>query len=153
MITAKERYKLMSAKLGEYIREHGLRNTQERLIILRLMTEVKQCPFTVDHLKDGIEKEHISLGTLYNTIDLFISARILYSISREHGATVTQYNWVGGKSNQMQYVCTMCGRTVHFNDKAVQQILTDRKYNNFIPAQIEITVYGECKYCRNGRNI
>lgn len=147
-MTSVERYEKALAVLNEYISAHHLRHTIEREQLLKIMAEINSPVFTVHQLDAKRQEAHISLPTLYNSLRLFVSARILYRLERTHGVTVEQYKWALDPKNSMRVICTRCGREAPFNDKALINLINTRKYANFVPAHFSIYVYGVCKTCR-----
>ena len=147
-MTSVERYEKALGVLDEYIRAHNLRHTLERETLLKIMAEVNKPIFTVHDIDAKRKEQHISVPTLYNSLNLFVSARILYKLERTHGVQVEQYKWALDAKDSMRVICTRCGREANFNDPAVNRILHERKYANFIPAHFSVYVYGVCKTCR-----
>lgn len=147
-MTSVERYEKALAVLNEYISAHNMRHTLERETLLKFMAEVNKPIFTVHDIDAKRKDAHISLPTLYNSLNLFVSARILYKLDRTKGVQVEQYKWALDAKNSMRVICTRCGREANFTDQALLRIIRDRKYANFIPAHFSLYVYGVCKTCR-----
>ena len=147
-MTTVERYEKALAVLDEYIREHNMRHTIEREQLLKFVAEINKPLFTIHDLDSKRQEAHISLPTLYNSLELFVSARILYKLERTQGVTCEQYKWALDAKNSMRVICTRCGREASFNDRALLQIVHNRKYANFVPAHFSLYVYGVCKACR-----
>ena len=105
-------------------------------------------PFTADQLIKACAPERISVGTVYNSLDLFVKAHILRGAQRQRGHIKTEYEIIREGAKQMQYICSQCGRTVDFHDKAVARLIEERKYSNFRLSQYSLIVYGVCKICR-----
>jgi len=147
-MTSVERYEKALAVLDEYIRANNLRHTLERERLLKIIAELNKPIFTVHDIDAKRQEAHISVPTLYNSLGLFVSARILYKLERTQGVTSEQYKWALDAKNSMRVICTRCGREATFNDKALLQIVQNRKYANFVPAHFSLYVYGVCKTCR-----
>jgi Fe2+/Zn2+ uptake regulation proteins len=147
-MTSVERYEKASAVLDEYIREHKLRHTLERERLLRMIADINEPIFTVHDIEIKRKDAHISLPTLYNSLNLFVSARILYRLERTQGVTSEQYKWALDAKNTLRVICTRCGREATFTDRALLRIVQERKYANFVPAHFSLYVYGTCKTCR-----
>ena len=147
-MTSIERYEKALAVLDAYIREHKLRHTLERERLLKIISEINEPIFSVHEIESKRKEAHISLPTLYNSLDLFVSARILYRLERTRGVTSEQYKWALDAKNTLRVICTRCGREASFTDKALLRIIQERKYANFIPAHFSLYVYGTCKTCR-----
>ena len=118
-------YKQVMTKLKPYFAEHEMRPSSVRNMVL----------------------EQMSVGTVYNTLNMLIDAHILHSIQRERGKISTEYEFVG-PNIRMQMMCSKCGRVAEIHDKAITRLIQDRTYTNFIPRNYTLTIYGECKLCR-----
>ena len=147
-MTSAARYDKALAALETYIREHKMRHTLERARLLKIIAEINAPIFTVHDIEAKRKEAHISLPTLYNSLNLFVSARILYRLERTQGVTSEQYKWALDAKNSMRVICTRCGREANFTDPALLRIIRERKYANFIPAHFSLYVYGTCKTCR-----
>lgn len=147
-MTSVERYETALAMLDKYIVEQGLRHTIEREQLLKIMADLNQTVFTFSDLDQKRQDAHISVPTLYNSLRLFVSARILYKMQRTQGVKQEQYKWTFDSKNTLRMICTRCGREAAFTDKALLNIVNNRNYTNFVPAHFSLFVYGECKACR-----
>ena len=147
-MTSVERYEQALVVLDKYIRDHNLRHTLEREQMLKIMAEINKPIFTIHDIDQKRKDAHISVPTMYNSLNLFVSARILYRLERTHGVQLEQYKWALDAKNSMRVICTRCGREASFTDKALLRIIQERKYANFIPAHFSLYVYGTCKTCR-----
>lgn len=147
-MTSVERYKTALQLLDNYIRENNLRHTLEREKLLKMMAELNMPVFSFSDLDQKRKEAHISVPTLYNSLNLFVSARILYRMQRTQGVKQEQYKWTFDTKNTLRMICTRCGREAAFTDKALQHIVSNRNYTNFVPAHFSLFVYGECKTCR-----
>ncbi|HCS87735.1 MAG TPA: hypothetical protein DIW30_04815 [Bacteroidales bacterium] len=141
-------YKVSSDILYRYLREHNLRCTSERLFLLKQVCAYRQ-KFTAEQLLSDIpDSVHLSVATIYNSLNLFCSCRILQKQSSSAGARTTAFELVMARESSMHFVCTRCGRKVEFRDKAVENILRERHFNNFQMSDFSLSVYGVCKICR-----
>lgn len=141
-------YKTSSDVLCRYLKEHNLRCTSERLFILKQVCSYKKT-FTAEQLLHDIpDSVHLSVATVYNSLNLFCSCRILQKQSSSAGARTTAFELVMARDSSMHFVCTRCGRKVEFRDKAIENILRERHFNNFQMSDFSLSVYGVCKICR-----
>ena len=140
-------YDTALGKLNAYIAANNMRHTTEREMVLNEICVMTQ-PFTAEQLAEHCRPLRLSQGTVYNSLALFVSARILYKLERTKGVISEQYKWALDAKDAMRIICTRCGREAHFTDKAIQQIVQNRKYANFVPAHFSLTIYGVCKTCR-----
>ena len=147
MAVGQKAYKAAQEKLDRYVRENGMRVSPVRNIVLSLICQLPQ-PFTAEELKIACEAERISVGTVYNTLNLFISARILHAIERQRGKAATEYELIIGSQARMIVICERCGRQTELHDKAIDRLVRERRYSNFKMQHFSLFVYGECKICR-----
>ena len=141
-------YKVSSDILYRYLKEHNLRCTSERLFLLKQVCAYRQ-KFTAEQLLNDIpDSVHLSVATIYNSLNLFCSCRILQKQSSSAGARTTAFELVMARESSMHFVCMRCGRKVEFRDKAIENILRERHFNNFQMSDFSLSVYGVCKICR-----
>lgn len=150
MPASQRTYKAATERLNAYLREHGLRVSRVREMVLQQVCQLPQ-PFTAAQLEEACQAERISTGTVYNCLDLFIMAQILHAIKRQRGKAVMEYELIGSGVVRMEVICRKCGRVTEIHDKAITRLVQERKYSNFTPQQYSLFVYGECKVCRRLR--
>ena len=143
-------YEEVLERLNAYILKHNMRHTPEREMVLEEICNLTQ-PFTADKLAEKCRPLRLSQGTVYNSLSLFVSARILHAFNREEGRTSTEYELTTGVKSHIRMVCTTCGRIAEIHDKAIEHIVQSRKYSNFTPGHYTMQIYGQCKVCR-GKN-
>jgi Fe2+ or Zn2+ uptake regulation protein len=134
-------------RLDHYVRTHSMRPSAVRNEVLLQACNLHQ-PFTADQLIAVCATERISVGTVYNCLQLFSKAHIIMGKQRQRGHIATEYEVLHDTSKHMQFICLKCGRTIDFNDKAIARLIEERKYSNFNLQQYSLIVYGECKICR-----
>lgn len=140
-------YEAALVKLNEYIGAHAMRRSTVREMVLE---QACQLPprFTAEQLTEACAAERISVGTVYNALELFIKAQIFHAIDRQRGKGATQYEVVPGKQTHMLIQCSRCGRITDIHDKAIDHLIRVRKYTNFEMQRYTLMIYGECKHCR-----
>ena len=116
-------------------------------MVLRAACQLPQ-PFTADDLAKKCTEERISVGTVYNVLNLLILAQILHAIQRQRGKAATEYELVRESSAHMQVVCPKCGRVSEFTEPSIIRLVHERRYSNFIAKYFTLVVYGECRVCR-----
>ena len=134
-------------RLNQYVLSHNKRPSKVRNEVLEQAFLLPQ-PFTADQLMEACKEQRISTGTVYNSLQLFVSAQILHGITRQRGQNATEYEWMVGDQTRMQVVCEKCGRVSDFHDKAIGRLIQERRYSNFNMQHFSLYVYGECKLCR-----
>lgn len=135
-------------RLQAYIKANKMRRSVVREMILEQVCQLPQ-PFTADQLSKACAAERISVGSVYNVLDVFVSAQILHAISRQRGRTAMEYELTMVTRNRIQVICGRCQRVTNFHDKAIEHLIETRKYSNFNPDHYTLFVYGVCKHCRN----
>lgn len=140
-------YEKAHARLSAYIRANELRESSVRDAVLVQACLLTQ-PFTAEQLRVACLEEHISKGTIYNALSIFVAAGVVREYDRKIGQTVTEYELVTSERSHLQMVCNKCGRRAYFSDKAIMRLVNERKYPNFTPRRFSLIVYGECKVCR-----
>lgn len=139
-------------RLSAYIRTHAMRPSAVRNMVLEQVCLLHQ-PFTAEQLIRVCATERISVGTVYNSLNLFVKAQIIRGLQRQRGHIQTEYELINDGAKRMQFICSKCGRIVDFNDKAIARLIEERKYSNFNIRQYSLVVYGECKVCRSKKKI
>lgn len=140
-------YKLAQERLNRYIKANNMRPSPVRNMVLGQLCSLHQ-PFTAEQLIAACQAERISVGTVYNALNVFTRAAIVKGLQRQRGHIATEYELINDYVRHMQFVCKKCGRTVDINDKAIAGLIEERKYSNFILQQYSLVIYGECKVCR-----
>ncbi len=141
-------YDKAKAILTDYIREHRLRNTIERETILKKICSYKTSFMADQLITDICPVEHISTATIYNTLDLLVRCRLLSKLSAHVGSSCDEYELTLLNGNQLSFFCTRCGREMSFQDKAIEDILINKRLSNFNMEYFSLRVYGTCKKCR-----
>ena len=143
-------YETALSALNEYIASHAMRHTPEREMLLEKVCAFHQ-PFTAEQLCTVSRELHISTGTVYNALSLFVLAGILHVNKREYGQVASEYQLMIPRRSYTQLICTKCGRVAEFHDKALERLIQTRKYSNFTLRNYGLNVYGECKVCRRSK--
>ncbi|MBD5185697.1 MAG: transcriptional repressor [Bacteroidales bacterium] len=147
MITDNKNAVAARAALVQYLSRRRLRKTPERFAILdRVMTMDRH--FVADDLYGRMETDgyHVSRTTVYNTLELLVSAGIL----RRHnfGRTKAHYELITGLgSNHHHLVCTVCGKIKEVKDSRLASMLDNRTFPAFSPEWYDLCVYGVCSTC------
>ena len=147
MPTKSKTYDAAQERLNAYIRQEKLRVSPVRQTILEKVCLLKQ-PFTAEQVIEACTDEFISDATIYNALNLFVSAQILLATKRERGHAAVEYELTFSTHSRMQIVCLECGRVTNMRDKVLEQYIKGYKYYNFNPNRVSMTIYGVCKHCR-----
>lgn len=136
----------------EYLQGKKLRKTPERYAILDKVCDMTE-HFHIDTLYSELEAEsyHVSLATVYNTMDLLIDCGLV----RRHqfNNQPAQYEKVSGVGNHHHLICTQCGRIKDVKDQELLKMMNARRYPAFHTSYFAINVYGVCSRCqRRGKS-
>jgi Fur family transcriptional regulator, ferric uptake regulator len=138
-----------SELLKQYIKENNLRSTTERNNIL---SEILNLPghFNAEELYKTLKRknERIVLATVYNTLDLLVSAGILakYRLGADH----TYYEKAIDKPGHHHLVCLMCGEIIEFvADPLSDYEMRIAKKNNFQIQNSTHQIFGKCQKCQS----
>jgi Fur family ferric uptake transcriptional regulator len=134
--------------LNNYIKEKKLRSTPERN---RILSEVLMLErhFTAEELYGILKKkkEGFVLATIYNTLDLFVSAGILTKYRL--GAERSYYERAIDKPGHHHLICLDCGNIVEFAaDTLSDYELKIAKQNNFQIQNSTHQIFGICNKCQ-----
>lgn len=154
-------YEPAKKQLDEYLKEHGLKQTNERSEILKLICTYAR-PFTAKQVQNDISSVlAVSVATIYNTLRLFQNANLV-SISRrqkeEQSAEADRYNKnterqvyyevALGSKNTMIFICSRCGKEQEFKSKILENSIEAQHIPNYVQHRFSLVLYGTCKKCR-----
>jgi len=135
--------------LTAYLKERKMRRTPERYAILEKVFST-DAHFYIDALHEVLEMEgyHVSLSTVYSTIQLFMDAGLV----RRHqfGNQPAQYERVlqGVTASHHHLVCNACGRVRAVKDPDLMAQINALRYPTFKTEFFALYVYGLCSRCQ-----
>lgn len=131
-------------QFDEYIKSKGMRQTHERAIVLERALE-QDIHFDVDELyRDIRSTSHVSLATVYNTVDLLCECDIL----RKHYLQENQASYELAEDQHVHLICTKCGKVTQVRSDEISQYLTGVKFGTFHSRFVSANVYGICADCQ-----
>lgn len=139
-------YPIFSEKLSAYIKEHNMRHTQERFVILEKICEMQH--FTIEELRSVLCELMISRATVYNAVMLFESMGLIHKLHKTYGVRATHYQIAQATHSTIHIICERCGRVSQVRDVSTAKILIEKPWSNFEVEYISLYLFGHCKRCK-----
>ena len=143
----------LHARLEAYLTAHRMRKTQERFAILDAACTFDG-HFDAEMLHDKMERQsyHVSISTVYSTLELLRRAGILTAHTFDRRQT--RYEVLG--TAHIHLVCSQCGKIREApvgHDLAM--VLSLLRFSSFTPESFSIDIFGMCAACAraNRKNI
>ena len=130
-----------------YLEANKCRKTTERYTILDAICDMEG-RFTLEELSEKLTADNfiVSRATLYNTLRLLLSMRLVVKFVLPHG---TWYE-VGYKNeNHCYQVCTVCGNIDELRTTALAAIVDNVRPKRFRKDGFIIYIYGVCSSCQS----
>lgn len=137
---------LAKATLIDYLRRHKMRCTPERITLLECAMSTNG-HFTVDEFAEMLRGRdfHVSLGTIYNTIELLIDCGLLRRL--RFGTEKPCYERTQGSSHH-HLICTECGAVKEVRLAELSHAIESQDLGRFAPSSYLLIIYGLCASCR-----
>ncbi len=131
-----------------YIQEKGLRNTQQREVILDAFLSTDK-HITVEDLFNVIKEKNPGIGyaTVHRNLNLLFESGIADEI--KIGNQKTRYEPKLGQTHHDHLICIKCKSFIEVHDDKIEK-LQDKlaEANDFIPVRHKLEIYGICKKCK-----
>jgi Fe2+ or Zn2+ uptake regulation protein len=124
----------------------GLRMTQQRAVLLRLLSQTRAHP-TADELFQKVRRRlpSVSHATVYRNLQELVRAGLITMLERAGGPVRYDAN----PDDHHHFVCTRCGRVADIYLKGVAYAI-DRKRSGTAPGHVEraeLQLHGICPSC------
>ncbi|MBS4538241.1 transcriptional repressor [Clostridium sp. D2Q-11] len=132
----------MKNNVSEYLKEHGIKPSLQRIKIYEYLVENKNHP-TVEKIYNDLIDEipTLSKTTVYNTFNLFMEKNILTMITIEENET----RYDADTTFHGHFKCNKCGEVYDFQVEKVQ--LKEDILEGFEINQRHLYFKGKCKRC------
>ena len=135
-------------KFSDYLREKGLRITNQRLKILEALLKTTD-HVSMEELFFQVRQLDSSVGqvTVYRTLKLLCDAGLASAVNFEEG--MVRYEPVG-RHHHDHLVCIRCGTKIEFVNEAIEELQhAVCKEHDFTPTAHHMVLYGVCSACRH----
>jgi Fe2+ or Zn2+ uptake regulation protein len=129
------------------VRQHGLRITRQRAIILQALCELKRHASAEEvHDRVTLHRRDVDLSTVYRTLETLHNLGILSQTDLGHGCS--EYEIVGEEPHH-HLVCQHCGRMIELDDAYLATVAESiRQDFGFDPTSTHFAIFGICQACR-----
>ena len=135
------------AVFNEYVRQKGLKNTSQRIKILKMFLDSKS-HYSTEELYLKLRAEHPKIGyaTVYRTLKLFAECGI--AIEVDFGDGQTRFEPLNVDQHHDHLVCTHCGLVVEFTEPQIEQLQQQvAEQYDFTIERHRHELYGLCSKC------
>lgn len=139
-------------KLKEMLKEHGLKVTNQRVLVLQVLSNSPDRHLTAEEIYDLVKLEYpeIGLATVYRTIQLLLELKLIDRINLDDG--FVRYEIASGDEKKRHHhhhvICTTCGSVFSFEDDLLEGL--EKRIEETLSFKVtdhEVKLYGTCKEC------
>ncbi len=137
-------YEAVRLVLNEYLEKNNCRKTPERFAILKAIYTFKSF-FSLQDIIDRMDQDkfHVSRGTLYNTLKLFIKLKFVVVHHLDCGV---RYEASHAGSRCVR-ICTSCGKATLVDAPDIIRAIENTHFSRFRKEGFSVFVYGLCSSC------
>ncbi|WP_303720553.1 Fur family transcriptional regulator [Malonomonas rubra] len=134
-------------QFNEYVSRKGLKNTNQRMIILETFL-ASESHFSTEELYLKLREEYPKIGyaTVHRTLKLFAECGI--AAERNFGDGQTRFEPVHGEEHHDHLVCTSCGLIIEFEEPQIEKLQESvAATHQFTIENHRLELYGLCAAC------
>lgn len=137
----------MQKVLTKYLAQKGLKNTNQRLVILEEFLKAAS-HLSTEELYLKVRKKHPKIGyaTVHRALKLFAECGI--AAERNFGDGQGRFELAHGESHHDHLICNSCGLIIEFENPQIEK-LQDKvaRQHNFTIENHRLELYGRCSDC------
>lgn len=132
----------------EYLREHNLPVTAQRLAIARAVLGSNR-HLSADDVASAARQEGVEVGTatVYRTIALLVRSGLV--VERDFGEGFRRFEPARDVPHHEHLLCSACGTVREFRDERLERMATlIAEDNGYLRQSHRLVIYGLCERCR-----
>ena len=131
----------------DYLSQKGLKNTNQRMIILQEFSEQGSHLSTEDlYLKVRSKHPNIGYATVHRTLKLFAECGI--AAEQNFGDGQGRFELLHGEEHHDHLVCSHCGLIIEFENPQIEQLQAEvARQHDFTIENHRLDLYGLCSDC------
>jgi Fur family ferric uptake transcriptional regulator len=135
------------------LNRRGYKLTEQRQGVLNLLKSEKRHLNAIDiHNELRRKKQHVSLATVYRTLNLLARLNLVKKVNVGHKPSVFEFDGYTRKNREhVHLVCGECGRVIDIVHPELSKLLeiehTLSEQYHFMIANIQISFIGSCADC------
>ena len=147
-------------KFKEMLKEKGLKVTNQRILVLEVLSEYKDRHMTAEDIYELVKEDYpeIGLATIYRTLQLLLEMQLVDRINLDEGFVRYEIGEAlegknEGKHHHHHLICKTCGKILPFKDDLLDELERHiEEEAGFHVLDHELKFYGQCRECRNAVN-
>lgn len=143
----------MYENFKEILKSHGLKVTNQRVILLEALSKHKGEHLTPEEIYEIVKEDHpeIGLATVYRTIQLLCQLELVEKVVLVDG--IVRYEMTerdrGSAHHHHHIICLDCGNVESFEDDLLENLESAiAKKTGFEVVNHEVKFYGYCNKCK-----
>ena len=132
----------------EYLREHNLPITAQRLAIARVLLGSTR-HLSAEEVANAARAEGVEVGTatVYRAIALLVRSGLV--VERDFGEGFRRFEPARDVPHHEHLLCSACGTVREFRDERLERMATlIAEDNGFLRQSHRLVIYGLCERCR-----
>ena len=142
-----QRDRVKDDSLRRLIRQMGLKLTQQRMSILKALTQPGPVHITAQELFERVNPQHPEIG--FATVYRFLRTLTQHNFVTElrMGGAPARYELTPGRHHD-HLMCTECGQIVEFENEQIERLQREvAQKNSFQLTGHVLELYGLCRSC------